>query len=56
MEIKQEQITALVDDLITKKENIEGRKGYMQDVPQNYVACAVYSHVIDQLRGIMNGK
>lgn len=56
MIIEKEQITAILDDLESKKENIEGREGYMKDVPPNYVASAIYSHVINELRGLMDGQ
>lgn len=53
MEIKQEQIQAIVDDLIMKKDRLEDKPSNIESVPSKYLGVAIYAHVIDQLRGLL---
>lgn len=54
MAIKEEKITAIVDDLKARKAQLEKKEVFMTDVPTNYVAEAIYTDVIKRLQGLVN--
>ena len=54
MAVKEKHITALVDDLKSRKEEMENKEVFMTDVPTNYVASAIYSDLIKKLQGLIH--
>ena len=54
MMIEKQQIQAIIEDLSTKKNRLEGRKQPMNDVRPEHMGAAIYSHVISKLEGLLS--
>ncbi|MFP5116104.1 hypothetical protein ACSU64_27740 [Bacillaceae bacterium C204] len=53
MVIEKTQIEAIVEVLQARREKLEERDTFMNDVPSHYVGVAIYSDVIKKLKGLM---
>lgn len=53
IEVKRKDVLDLMDELQKRKDKIEAQPGYLEDLPSPYVGAAIYSYIIDELKGLI---